>query len=135
MKEFLDATKDTHKAKEYFLNEMAYTLGPIELKHMIEHHLDLFNLIDVRMYDDYIKGHIPYATHIPYEQMEKQWMKLSKDKINIVYCYSIVCHLGKKAAYKIASNGYPVMELTGGFASWKKHDLEIIEEDMSDYPG
>lgn len=135
MKEFLHITKDAHRAKEYFENELAYTLGPWQLSHLIEKHLDDFNLIDVREYDDYIKGHIPYATHIPCDQAKEQLLQVSKDKVNIVYSYSCSCHKSKKFAYLLADKGYPVMELTGGFKAWKKHDFEIIEDDVSNYPG
>lgn len=135
MKEFLERTKDTNKAKEYFLNEMAYTIGPSNLHKMIEHNLEDFNLFDVRKYEDYIKGHIPYATHMPSEQIEEQLMKFSKEKINILYCYNMSCHLATHCAYVIADKGYPVMILSGGFKCWKKHELPIIEEDVSDYPG
>ena len=48
---------------------------------------------------------------------------LRKDKINVVYCYSQVCHLAAAAAFEFASRGYPVMELEGGFAGWRAHNL------------
>ena len=44
---------------------------------------------------------------------------LSKDKLNILYCYSEVCHLAAKAAVKFASAGFPVMEMDGRFKAWK----------------
>ena len=40
---------------------------------------------------------------------------LEKDKLNVLYCYSQVCHLAAKAAVEFTSNGYSVMELEGGF--------------------
>ena len=39
-----------------------------------------------------------------------------------------------KAAYILADEGYPVMELLGGFKGWKKRDFDIIETDDADYP-
>ncbi len=71
-------------------------IGPDRLKHLMEKHLEDFNLIDVRAYEDYIKGHIPYAVHIPYDQMEEQLVKLSKDKVNILYSHSFLCQKSKK---------------------------------------
>lgn len=128
-------TKDTHKAKEYFLNKLAHTIGPDRLKHILQHHLKDYNLIDLRKYEDYVKGHIPYSVHIPFEQLEEQLVKFSKDKINILYSYSPLCQLSQKAAYILAGKDYPVMELIGGFKGWKKRDFDIVENDMSDYPG
>ena len=135
MKEFLQRTKDTHKGKEYFLNEMAYTIGPFELKKLLETRLDEFNLFDVRNYEEYIKGHIPFAMHIPFEQLDEQMVQFSKDKINILYSQSCSCHLAAKCAYLITDKGYPAMILTGGYKTWKKHDFDIVEDDVSDYPG
>ena len=133
--EIWKAAQDAGKAKDFFKAKLAHTIGPDRLKHLIDKHLDEFNLIDVRKYEDYIKGHIPYAVHIPYDQMEDQLVKLSKDKVNILYSYSFLCQLSQKAAYMLADKGYPVMEVIGGFKGWKKSDFDIVENDESDYPG
>ncbi len=135
MKEIKKRTNDTNKAKEYFLNELAYTIGPLKLKKMLEKHLEEFDLFDLREYEDFIKGHIPFASHLPADQLEDQLVKFSKEKINILYSYNFTCHLAAKCAYKLADEGYPVMVLTGGFKGWKKNDFDIIEDDVSDYPG
>ncbi len=119
---------DTHRAYEYFLNEYCYTLGPRQLQKMINKKLDKFNLIDVREYEDYIDGHIPYAVHIPHHQLEENLNKFSKDKVNILYGSNFACHLAKKCAVKLTEQGYPVMELTGGFKAWKKHDFDIVKD-------
>jgi len=50
---------------------------------------------------------------------------LSKDKANVLYCYSLVCHLAATAASEFAGKGFPVMELDGGFDEWTEHGLEI----------
>ena len=134
-KEFLNAVKDTRKARDYFLDQIAYTIGPDRLMKLKEKYINEFNLFDIRDYEDYLKGHIPYATHIPFKQLEDQLVKFSKDKVNIIYSYSLLCQRSKKAAYFLTDKGYPVMELVGGFNGWKKRDFEIVEDDASDYPG
>lgn len=128
-------TENTGKAKDYFLAKIAFTTNPDRLHKMIREDLDKFVLIDLREYKDYIKGHIPYAVHIPFEKLEENMEMLSKDKINILYGYSWSCQRQQFAAYFLADKGYPVRELIGGFKSWKKRDFEIIENDVSDYPG
>ena len=82
------------------------------------------NVLDVRAQEDYAKGHIPSAINLP----SGKWNTaegLSKDKTNVVYCYSQVCHLAAKAALEFAGKGFPVMELDGGFDEWQEHDLEV----------
>jgi hypothetical protein len=52
---------------------------------------------------------------------------LSREKTNVVCCYSQQCHLAANACVQFAAKGYPVMELEGGFAVWREHDLDIEE--------
>jgi rhodanese-related sulfurtransferase len=46
----------------------------------------------------------------------------------VVYCYTQQCHLAANACAQFAAKGFPVMELEGGFANWKEHQLDIEEE-------
>ena len=95
MGEHMDVTMDTRRAHEYFLNELCYSIGPKGLKEKIKNDVNSFNLIDVRGYDDYIDGHIPFAMHVPYDELEEHFNMFSKEKVNIIYSYSIVCQLAK----------------------------------------
>ena len=116
-------TMDTQKAKEYFETKLAFTTGPVELERMMREGGNV-NIVDVRAAEDYAEGHIPCAVSLP----KDRWSTLEglrKDKINVVYCYSQVCHLAAAAAFEFASRGYPVMELEGGFRTWKEHEMDI----------
>lgn len=131
--EIFKRTKDTNKAKEFFLNKLAYTVGPERLKKAMEEYFEMINIFDVRDYEDYIKGHIPYAMHIPMDQFEDQLLQFSKEKINVIYSYCPLCQRAQKTAYLLADKGYPTMVLIGGFKGWKKRDLEIVETDSPNY--
>jgi rhodanese-related sulfurtransferase len=114
---------DPQKAKEYFEAKISFTTGPVELERMMKQGENI-NIVDVRAAEDYAEGHIPGAVNLP----KDKWQTLEglrKDKTNVVYCYSQVCHLAATAAVEFASKGYPVMELEGGFRAWKEHDMEI----------
>jgi rhodanese-related sulfurtransferase len=114
---------DPERAKEYFANKMAFTTGPVELARTLDHGNNMI-VIDVREADDYEKGHIPGAINLPRER----WSSgegLRKESLNVLYCYSHVCHLAAAAAVEFASKGYSVMEMDGGFEAWKENDLEI----------
>ena len=115
-------TRNTQKAKEYFEAKMAFTTGPVELERMMKQ--GQVNVVDVRAAEDYAEGHIPGAVNLP----KDKWHTLEglrKDKTNVIYCYSQVCHLAAAAALEFASKGYPVMEVEGGFRSWKEHEMDI----------
>lgn len=113
---------DPAKAKAYFEAKMAFTTGPIELERMIQ--AGEVNVVDVRASEDYREGHIPGAVNLPKDRWQTR-EGLRKDKVNVLYCYSQVCHLAAAAAVAFAGDGYPVMEMEGGFRAWKEHELDI----------
>ncbi len=114
---------DPRKAEEYFEDKIMFTTGPVELDHKIKDDEDI-NVVDVREAEDYEEGHIPGAVNLPREKWHTL-EGLERDKTNVLYCYSHVCHLAAAAAAEFAGKGYPVMEMEGGFKAWKEHDLEI----------
>lgn len=110
--------KDSQKAEKFFTKMMAYTLGPVELKEMLED--NCVKILDVRDYSDYTQGHIPEAVSMPRNEMKDRINELSKEDLYIVYCYNQQCHLGLCACRFLASNGYPCMHLEGGYKTWSE---------------
>ena len=111
------------KAKQFFADKMAFTTGPVEISHRIEKKEDVV-IIDVREPKDFNKGHVPGAINLPQEK----WGPLAglrRDTMNIIYCYAQNCHMGAHAAIQFAAKGYSVMEMDGGFESWKENGLKI----------
>ena len=82
---------DTKRAQEYFKEKISFEIQPRELHELIKNNIENINIIDVREYDDYIDGHIPYAIHIPLNDFENHFVMLEKDKVNIVYGYCLHC--------------------------------------------
>ena len=101
---------------------MAFTTGPVELERMMKN--KEVNVVDVRAAEDYAEGHIAGAVSLP----KDQWAGLKglrKDKVNVLYCYSQVCHLAATAAVQFAGQGYPIMELEGGWRWWKDDGFDV----------
>ena len=121
---------DPARARAYFEDKLAFTTGPVELDRWIKTGEDNLVVVDVRAAQDYTKGHIPGALNLPREKWESL-QGLSRDKTNVVYCYTQQCHLAANAALYFASRGYPVMELEGGFAAWRENELDQEEESAS----
>src|SRR4051794_36974878 len=111
------------QAKNYFQAKLAFTAGPVEVARMLEDK-EPVNIVDVRAKKDFDKGHLPSAVNLPQEEWSNL-QGLAKDKLNVVYCYSIVCHLAAKAAVEFSTRGYRVMEMEGGFEAWKNYKLDI----------
>ncbi len=114
---------DPARAKAFFQDKLDFTTGPVEVSRMIEEGQPV-NIVDVREAEDFEKGHIRRSINLPHDKWETL-EGLSKDKTNILLCYSQQCHLAAKAAVYFAERGYPVMEMDGGFKAWQQSDLEI----------
>lgn len=116
--------RNSQEAQNYFEKMLAFTLGPVELKTLMEE--NEVTLLDVRRAEDYEISHIPGAVSIPKDEIADNIDKLSKDNITVVYCYNQQCHLGAKAALILADYGYPVMLLDGGFQVWKEDFRYVV---------
>ncbi len=117
MSEYInEIRRDTQVAESFFAKRLAFTLGPVELQQMLAE--KKVKLLDVRRKEDYEESHIPQAICFPKTEIKSRLFELSKDDIHVVYCYNQQCHLAANAAFELAKNEYPVMELEGGFDVW-----------------
>ena len=115
---------DIESAKQHFAQRMAFTTGPHELIGMIDRKEDIV-IVDVRFPTDYRKGHVPGAVNLP----KGKWHNpqgLSKEKLNVLYCYDGTCHMAAEAAVELLAQGYPVVEMEGGFAAWEAKSNPIV---------
>jgi rhodanese-related sulfurtransferase len=110
---------DFQRAQRFFDERLAFTTGPHELSHMLDSGQDLV-VVDVRQPSDYRAGHVPGAVNLPNGMWDKPGGKLRKDAPNVLYCYSATCHLAAQAARELAAQGYPVVEMEGGFPAWEQ---------------
>ena len=120
---------DPVRAREYFQEKLDFSTGPVELDRMIKSHEDI-NIIDVREAEDFAKGHIPGAINLPKGKWDSS-EGLSKDRINVVYCYTITCHLAAAACVELVGKGFPVMELDGGFETWRENGFDVERESVN----
>ena len=113
---------DPAEARKYFADKLAFTTGPVELAHQRDN-ADI-RIVDVRAAEDFAKGHIPNAVNLPKDRWDSL-EGLAQGKLNVLVCYSQVCHLAATAAEKFARAGFSVMELEGGFKAWQEHKLPV----------
>ena len=100
-------------------------VSAVEVKKAIAEKRDMV-VVDVRAAEDFAKGHVPGAVSLPREQWHTA-SGLSKEKVNVVYCYSHTCPLGGEACAQLAGQGYPVVEMDGGFEVWQSSELEVAQ--------
>jgi rhodanese-related sulfurtransferase len=114
---------DIARAREHFAAKQSFTTGPHELLGMIDRKEDIV-VVDVRFPTDYRKAHVPGAVNLP----KGKWQNaagLSKDKLNVLYCYNQTCHLAAEAAIELLAQGYRVVEMEGGFATWEANGQPV----------
>lgn len=122
--------QNTQAAFNYFDDELNFTANPGSLKKVSEGKVDGV-IIDLRRKENFDKGHIPGAINIPFDKYDSfdskqtEFPGLSKNRMNYLYCYELLCNLSQKAARKFASLGYPVKEVKGGFKAWEEHNYPI----------
>lgn len=109
---------DTKKAIEYFMEHLAYSIGPVDLKNLLDE--GRAEIVDVRRSADFEITHIPNALSIPLEDIAENLDKLDKNNTTVVYSYNSQCNLALKACLMLAEYGYPCVFLQGGFKTWKE---------------
>lgn len=126
-----EALQDSPKAYEFFENELNFKTNPHGVNATLQEKRKDIVIVDVRSAKDFSQGHIPGAINLPFDKYgnfagaETEFPGLRKDGFNYVYCYTLLCNLGQRAAKKFASLGYPVKEIVGGFEEWKKGEYPI----------
>jgi rhodanese-related sulfurtransferase len=120
---------DFKRAAEYFADKLSFTMGPVELRRKLANG-DELNIIDVRKAEDFREGHIPGARKVPVDKSDGRYTwndfsQLSRTAVNVVYCYTLVCHSASAAALEFSKRGYRVVELDGGIETWRQKGFPI----------
>jgi rhodanese-related sulfurtransferase len=117
-------TYDIARAREHFTAKQSFTTGPHELLGMLDRKEDVV-VVDVRFPTDFRKAHVAGAVNLP----KGKWQSaagLSKEKLNVLYCYNQTCHMAAEAALELLALGYPVVEMEGGFATWEANGYPVV---------
>ena len=99
-------------------------VSPKIAKERIDTEADKVCLVDVRSHDEFKSGHVPGATCMPLDQLEKNLALIPKDKLVILHCQA-----GKRSAQALKllqARGFQnVVEMEGGFAAWSAAGLPV----------
>ncbi|GAB4086963.1 hypothetical protein GCM10028784_35930 [Myceligenerans cantabricum] len=80
-----------------------------------------FTLVDVRTPEAWDAGHLPGAVHLPGGKIRRRAGRIiPRDKPVVVYCWGPGCNGATKAAHELATQGYRVKEMLGGFEYWAR---------------
>jgi rhodanese-related sulfurtransferase len=74
-------------------------------------------IVDLRLYKDFRKGHIPSAVNIPFEQLDQHQVDFNKYRQIVLYCER--GNISLLAARKLSSQGYCIINICGGIHSYR----------------
>lgn len=85
-----------------------------------------FALLDVRSAEDYARGHVPGAAHLPHRKItESRLAAFPAGTKFVVYCAGPHCNGAQRAALRLAQLGRPVKLMLGGMTGWLDEGFEI----------
>lgn len=89
----------------------------------VEHYLNRPNtiMIDLRTKEEYDLSHLEGAINIPYDDLEKNKTRLSREKVYILYCERGGSSL--MAAKELSQEGYRIFPVIGGIRAWEEGRL------------
>jgi len=88
-----------------------------QLKEMIDQG-EIFDLVDVRSFQEYAAGHIAGAVSIPYGELPYRYRELNSRTKTVVYCsIGQTSYLAAKMLMRIGFGD--LYSLTGGFSGWE----------------
>lgn len=90
-------------------------ITPDELNEMLSNGKEL-SIVDVRGPEEVATGKIPGAYNIPVNEIQGRMDELDKDTEHIIVCRS--GGRSSMASMVLKSNGYSVLNMTGGMLEW-----------------
>lgn len=87
------------------------------------------DVIDVRTYHEWEAGHLPFARHIPIDELLARVDEIDKQRTSV-----FICHVGARsqaASEALARNGYTTATVPGGMEAAKAIGLPVVRDDGS----
>jgi ArsR family transcriptional regulator len=117
-------------AKLYF--QARDGLEPVSRQEVIESmQRDELTVLDVRLPDEFARGHLPNARNIPLDELEQRLDELPREKEIVAYCRGPYCVLAYEAVALLRSRGRKARRLEEGLPEWRAAALPVETESLS----
>jgi len=117
------------QAREHFARLLELETDCWDVHASLESAPDAFVLLDVRSPDEFRRGHVRGAVHLPHGQISARSVaELPEGKLLVVYCAGPHCNGADRAAAKLAALGRPVKKMIGGVTGWRDEDFPLVED-------
>ncbi|RPF23244.1 rhodanese-like domain-containing protein [Myceligenerans xiligouense] len=115
----MTTTPDTTAAVAHFSRRLAFETDVADVHTALGDTGADLTLVDVRSPEAWDAGHLPAAVHLPGGKLRlRAEGTIPRDKPVVVYCWGPGCNAATKAALELATQGYQVKEMLGGFEYW-----------------
>lgn len=116
----------TSDAAAHFAAKLAFETDPSDVHSAIEEGAAQFVLIDTRSRDAWDQGHARAAVHVPRAELAARIpVEYPVGTAFVVYCWGPACNGATRSALALATLGYPVKEMLGGFEYWAREGLPV----------
>ncbi|PKQ26795.1 MAG: sulfurtransferase [Actinobacteria bacterium HGW-Actinobacteria-4] len=113
-------------AAHYFATKLAFETDPSDVHAAFESAEASFVLIDTRSAEAWRQGHARPATHIPRADLASRVpAEYPLGTEFVVYCWGPACNGATRSALELATMGYAVKEMLGGFEYWAREGLPV----------
>lgn len=118
------ATVESSRA--YFLTKVAAECDPGDVEHDLARNVPGVVVVDTRNAKSYAAGHVPGALNIwHFELTAEDTAEFDPDATYVTYGSGPDCNAGTKGALKLASLGFKVKEMIGGFEYWEREGFAV----------
>ena len=123
------------KAAAHFAARLSVETDPSDVNADMQAGVRGFLVLDSRSADAFRQGHVPGALSLPHRTIDEvTTAQLSKDVLVVVYCWGPACNAAQKAGVRLASLGFSVKEMIGGFEYWVKEGYPVEGTHEQDPP-
>jgi rhodanese-related sulfurtransferase len=113
-------------AASYFAAKLEHETDVSDVHDALESGEPGFVLIDSRSDAAWGQGHARGAVHVPRAEMARRIPReFDVGTAFVVYCWGPGCNGATRSALQLASLGYPVKEMIGGFEYWAREGLPV----------
>jgi rhodanese-related sulfurtransferase len=122
----MDWQTDPAVAAAHFASRLAVETDVSDVAAALESGRPGFVLLDSRSAESWAQGHVPGAVHLPGRQIaDRAAGELDRSVPVVTYCWGPGCNGATRAALALATLGFRVREMIGGFEYWAREGLPV----------
>jgi rhodanese-related sulfurtransferase len=126
----IDWQTDPAVAAAHFAHRLAVETDVSDVATALESGRPGFVLLDSRSAESWAQGHVPGAVHLPGREIAGRAPgELDRSVPVVTYCWGPGCNGATRAALALATLGFRVREMIGGFEYWAREGLPVETAD------